>query len=85
MIRTVGYCLFGALTLLQSGCAQEKERTDRPPVIEVFACSDYCPGPEEKYLRNVYEGVNDAETCEAIGGKPHVYIGWGSFFVCLAD
>ena len=77
--------LFICLPIILSACAAGDEHTDKPPIVEVFACSDYCPGPREKYLRNVYEGVLDAESCKNIGGKPHVYLGWGSYFVCLAD
>jgi len=85
MSRAAGLLLPGVLTVLQCACAQGGPAPDKPPIIEVFACSDYCPGPQEQYLRRVYEGINDPESCKAVGGKPHVYIGWGSFFVCLAD
>lgn len=67
-----------------SGCAGH-DGADRPPIVEVFACSDYCPGPEEKYLKNVYEGVDDEATCLELGGKPHIYLGWGTYFICIAD
>jgi len=36
-------------------------------------------------MKRVYEGVRDEETCLALGGKPHTYIGWGSTFICLAE
>ena len=85
MARALLFLILTALTLPQGACIRGKTKPERPPIVEVFACSDYCPGPEEKYLRNVYEGINDAESCKAIGGKPYVYIGWGTFFVCLAD
>ena len=73
------------ITLVLSSCASRDEHPDKPRIIEVFACSDYCPGPGEQYLRNVYEGIRDHESCEAVGGIPYVYVGWGSYFVCLAD
>ena len=71
-----------AATLL---CACSNTRSDLPPIVEVFACGDYCPGPESKYIKRVYEGVSDIATCRDIGGKPYSYIGWGQHFLCLAD
>lgn len=85
MTRSLGLLVLGALTVLQGACAPGKPGPDKPPIVEVFACSDYCPGPEEQYLKKVYEGIEDPESCEEVGGKPYVYFGWGSFFVCLAD
>ena len=76
--------LSGALALSVSGCAGH-DTADKPPIVEVFACSDYCPGPKEKYLKNVYEGVDDETTCLELGGKPYTYIGWGTYFICIAD
>ena len=78
---------FLALSITVSACAagDSDGPPDKPRIVEVFACSDYCPGPEEKYLRKVYDGIADRESCEAIGGKPYVYVGWGSTFICLAD
>lgn len=58
---------------------------EKPKIIEVFACGDYCPGPREKYMKKIYEGVEDEETCLALGGKPYTYVGWGSTFICLAE
>lgn len=76
----------GALLVWLSACAawHEDKSIEKPPIVEVFACSDYCPGPKEKYLKMVYEGVNDEETCRKLGGKPYTYLGWGSYFVCIA-
>jgi len=85
MDRTRGLVNLIACVLTASACGANEQRPDQPPIIEVFACSDYCPGPEEKYLKKAYEGVVDPESCEAIGGKPFVFIGWGSHFICLAD
>lgn len=78
-------CLLGASIVLLGSCAGGDDDRTRPRIIEVFACSDYCPGPEEKYLKRVYEGVDDEETCRKLGGKPYTYIGWGSYFVCIAN
>lgn len=85
MNRTPGTAAVFGLSCILNACTTGNQTTDKPPIVEVFACSDYCPGPREKHLRNVYEGVTDPESCEAIGGKPYVYIGWVSHFVCLAD
>lgn len=69
-----------------SACAgrHENESVEKPKIVEVFACSDYCPGPEKKYMKKVYDGVNDEATCLKFGGKPYRYIGWGEYFVCVA-
>lgn len=61
-----------------------REVVARPAIVEVFACSDYCPGPEEQYMKRVYEGVSDEAECRALGGEPYTYHGWGQFTVCLA-
>ena len=58
------------------------EKPTVPEVVEVFACSDYCPGPEEKYIKRVYDGVTDEEECRKLGGKPYTYFGWGQYTVC---
>lgn len=57
----------------------------KPEVVEVFACSDYCPGPKEKYMVKAYKGVTNADECSRIGGRPYEYVGWGKFFVCIAE
>ena len=79
-------CLLAVAIAMLGACvgSHGNETTEKPPIIEVFACSDYCPGPEERYLKIVYEGVNDKETCLELGGKPYTYIGWGSYMVCIA-
>ena len=67
-----------------AGCARDlaDEDRERPEIVEVFACSDYCPGPEEKYLKRVYDGVTDEEECRELGGRLYTYIGWGEHTVC---
>jgi hypothetical protein len=71
--------------------SEQKQETDtqvknaKPPIVEVFACSDYCPGPQEKYLEKVYEGVEDAQECIALGGRPSTFTGWGTFHICIAE
>jgi len=51
-------------------------------VTEHFACSDYCPGPEEQYLVKVYPIVFNSAWCRLIGGDPGSYNGWGEFNIC---
>ena len=58
---------------------------EKPPVVDHFACSDYCPGPEEEYMIKIYQGVEDEEECRQIGGKPSSYTGWGTTKICLAE
>jgi hypothetical protein len=53
-----------------------------PEIVEIFACGDYCPGPEEKYLKRVYDGVTDKEECRKLGGKLYMWIGWEQRIVC---
>lgn len=79
--------IVGTSFLLLSACADQNQddSPSKPKIIEVFACGDYCPGPRQKYMKRVYEGVRDEETCLALGGKPYTYIGWGSTFICLAE
>jgi hypothetical protein len=55
-----------------------------PEIVEVFTCSDYCPGPEERYIKRVYDAVTDEEECRKLGGRPYTYIGWGEHTVCEA-
>lgn len=35
------------------------------------------PGPEERYIKRVYDGVTDEEECRKLGGRPYTYIGSG--------
>ena len=66
------------------GCADDlaRKQAEIPDIIEVFACSDYCPGPEEQYIRRVYEGVTDESECRELGGEPYTYLGWRERTVC---
>ena len=79
-----GLLLVGASAFLLAACAGKDEYSPKPRIVEVFACSDYCPGPRIKYLKMVYEGIDDEETCLELGGKPYRYLGWGEYFVCIA-
>ena len=77
--------LFAAMAI--SGCAGAgtENGQDKPEIVEVFACSDYCPGPEEKYIKRVYDGVTDKGECLKLSGRPYTYIGWGNYTVCVAE
>ena len=67
-----------------AACASAPEDRDVkvPEIVEVFACSDYCPGPEERYLKLVYDGITEEEDCRKLGGKLYTVIGWGQRTVC---
>jgi len=77
---TVVLLLAGAAVACVSETATESSAT--PRIVEVFACSDYCPGPEEKYIKRVYDGVTDEEECRKLGGKLYTIAGWGKRTVC---
>jgi hypothetical protein len=64
---------------------QKIEEVDKPKVVEHYACSDFCPGPREDYLVNIYEGVDNDEECSKLGGTFESYVGWGETFICIAD
>ena len=53
-----------------------------PKIVEVFACSDLCPGLPSEYIKSIYEGITDEEECRKLGGKPYTFIGWGQQTVC---
>jgi hypothetical protein len=67
-----------------AACVSETdtESLNAPKIVEVFACSDYCPGPEEKYIKRVYDGVTDEEECRELGGKLFTVTGWGERTIC---
>ena len=58
---------------------------DRPHIVDHFACSDNCPGPDEDYTVKVYEKVENSVECLVLGGKPSAYIGWGTTHICKVD
>jgi len=80
-LRTLAF----TLSALFAACTNHpvEEQAELPEIVEVFACSDYCPGPKEKYLRRVYDGITDAEKCRELGGSPYTYMGWGTRTVCV--
>jgi hypothetical protein len=72
-------CLAGVVA-----CAadEESEVVEPPDIVEVFACSDYCPGPEDNYIKRVYDGVTDEEECRKLGGHPYTVTGWKTRMIC---
>ena len=55
-----------AIAAASAACAADVEEGDaapdeaaKPEIVEVFACSDNCPGPEEQYIKRVYKDVTD--------------------------
>ncbi len=56
-----------------------------PKIIEIFACSDYCPGPQEQYEVSAFEGISNKLQCQLIGGKPATITGWNTKNVCLVQ
>ena len=77
---TVVLLLAGATLACVGETATESSAT--PKIVEVFACSDYCPGPEEKYIKRVYEGVTDDAECRKLGGRLYTIAGWGKRTIC---
>jgi len=77
-------CLAAVLTASCAG-APEEVSDDKPAVVDVFACSDYCSGPAEQYRKRVYAGVSDAGECQELGGQPYTYVGWAEHTVCVAE
>jgi hypothetical protein len=75
---------FRILSLRHAG-EDELAAMDEPPIVDHFACSDYCPGPKEQYIVKVYQGVEDEEECRQLGGRPSTYVGWGTFKICIAE
>lgn len=65
--------------------SSEVSNIEKPPIVDHFACSDHCPGPREKYMVKIYQGVEDEEDCRKLGGKPSSYTGWGTTKICIAE
>lgn len=65
-------------------CAElpEQKPANRPAIVDFFACSDYCPEPEEEYMVKVYEGVTEEAECEELGGILDSMTGWGTTYYC---
>jgi hypothetical protein len=61
------------------------EKKQKPPIVDHFACSDYCPGPREKYMVKIYKGIKDPAECRGLGGRPLTYVGWGKHKICIVE
>ncbi len=85
-MRNVTTAFFAAALLGTWGCAFDGTIGEKSPpkVVEHFACSDYCPGPREKYVKRIYKGISDNNECLAAGGRPFTYMEWDEKTVCLA-
>ena len=58
---------------------------EKPPIVDHFACADYCPGASGKYMVKIYEGITDPNECRALGGIPQTYSGWGETNICKVE
>lgn len=67
------------------GFSDGSEVGTKPSIVDHFACSDYCPGPQEQYIVRVYKDVTDPEECKKLGGTPSKYYGWIEYNICLAE
>jgi hypothetical protein len=63
----------------------EQSDISKPPIVDHFACSDLCPGPNEDYMEKVYKGVTSEEECRKLGGRFADYVGWGTHYICVAE
>ena len=81
-LANISVFLSAALTVTACMGETATEPSDKPKIVEVFACSDYCPGPKEQYIKRVYEDVTDGEECSRLGGKLYVITGWGKRTIC---
>lgn len=52
------------------------------PSSEFFACSDYCPLPQEQYMVKAYKWIKNPVLCYALWGKPGTVYGWGERDYC---
>jgi hypothetical protein len=70
------------LIVFRMGRQQPQEQTKRPEIEELFACGDNCPGPQSRYMKKVYSGVEDEEMCRRVGGVWNSFTGWGTTYYC---
>ena len=74
--------ILAIIILAYFGNSHKKSNQNKPPVVDYFACGDYCPGPPEQYTIKVYQGVEDEKQCLALGGKPGSFTGWTTRKYC---
>ena len=75
-----GKLMLVLLGLVIAGCAGTP--LQKPEIINVYACSEYCPGPDNIYRKNVYRGVSDERECQKLDGRLYSY---GTNWVCLVQ
>lgn len=77
--------LFVLFYIYGSGQFGKIQEIERPPVVEYFACGDYCPGEPGQYIKMVYEGIRDEGECKKIGGTPYTFYGVVPNTICLVE
>ncbi len=84
MALSVGTVCLGliALRLRNQQPIELPNQEEKPKIEEMFACGDYCPGPQGLYMKKVYSGVNTEEGCRQAGGTWNSFIGWGTTYYC---
>jgi len=88
IILTITVAIITALAFIflsKVSKSPELSNIDKPPIVDHFACSDYCPGPREQYMVKIYQGIEDEEECSKLGGRSSSYTGWGTFKICIAE
>lgn len=81
MLAIVIVAIGGYFILNQKGL----NTSNKPPIVDYFACGDYCPGPQEKYMVKVYQGITDPIECKNLGGTPSTFTGWGVTHFCKVE
>jgi hypothetical protein len=51
-----------------------------PEIGTVYACSGYCPGPDNLYRKRIYLGVFDERQCRKLDGESYTF---GLNWVCV--
>ena len=66
---------------LIAGCGGSGVK-ETPEIVTVYACSSYCPGPDNIYQKRVYRGIVDPRQCRQLDGEPYTY---GLKTVCVVQ
>ncbi len=82
MKRSVTILIFLTLFVFAFILLFNKNQRSKPEIIDFFACSDYCPGPKEKYIIKIYKGINTKKECEKLKGEFYEFYGWKKYQVC---
>lgn len=73
-----------AIVIFAFSYQRNQNASQKPPVIDYFACGDNCPGPREQYMKRVYQNIHTAEECTKLGGTLYTYVAWTEVTLCLA-